>query len=199
MMPFFAMPYQILFHDTMAYGSQHHTVNIKLQNIARETILFASRVDGQAVWQEQLKDIVMLTREVYSLNLAPVDLGQKVAVLLTYEDPTHSTVRLCFRIVRFDGQPVACGYQTMILMDRETQALVGPPPMLAQYLDAARENSLVERLTEPSFGERAKGGGRWLKDIFPPAVRSLGAHVANAERAQATPKIIDESFREFDL
>lgn len=199
MMPFFAMPYQILFHDTMAYGSQHHTVNVKLQNIARETILFASRVDGREVWQEQLKDIVMLTREVYSLNLAQVDLGQKVAVLMTYEDPTHSTVRLCFRIVRFDGQPVACGYQTMILMDRETQALVGPPPMLAQYLDAARENSLVERLTEPCFGERARGGGRWLKDIFTPEVRSLGAHVANAERARSAPRIIDESFREFDF
>jgi len=199
MMPFFALPYQILFHDTMAYGSQHHTVNVKLQNIARETVLFASRVDGREVWQEQLKDIVMLTREVYSLNLAQVDLGQKVAVLMTYEDPTHSTVRLCFRIVRCDGQPVACGYQTMILMDRETQALVGPPPMLAQYLDAARENSLVERLTEPCFAERARGGGRWLKDIFSPEVRALGAHVANAERAQATPKIIDESFREFDF
>ena len=199
MMPFFALPYQILFHDTMAYGSQHHTVNIKLQNIARETILFASRIDRREVWQEQLKDIVMLTREVYSLNLAPVDLGHKVAVLLTYEDPTHSTVRLCFRILRFDGQPVACGYQTMILMDRATRALVGAPPMLAQYLDAARENSLLERLTDPPFSERARSGGRWLKDIFPPEVRSLGAHVAGAGRGQAAPRIIDESFREFDF
>lgn len=198
-MPFFAMSYQVLFHDTMAYGSQHHTVNIKLQNIARETILFASRVDGREVWQEQLKDIVMLTREAYSLNLAPVDLGQKVAVLLTYEDPTHSTVRLCFRIVRFDGQPVSCGYQTMILMDRETQALVGAPPMLAQYLDASRENSLLERLTDPPFAERSRGGGKWLKDIFPPEVRALGAHVASAPRDQAVPKIIDESLREFDF
>src|SRR5436305_14248702 len=101
MMPFFAMPYQILFHDTMAYGSQHHTVNIKLQNIARETILFASRVDGRAVWQEQLKDIVMLTREVFSLNLAPIDLGQQVAVLLPYADPTARTVRLCLGLLAF--------------------------------------------------------------------------------------------------
>ena len=198
-MPFFAMSYQVLFHDTMAYGSQHHTVNIKLQNIARETILFASRVDGREVWPEQLKDIVMLTREVYSLNLAPVDLGQKVAVLMTYEDPSRSTVRLCFRIVRFDGQPVACGYQTMILMDRETEALVAAPPMLAQYLDAARENSLLEPLTAPPFSERARSGGKWLKDIFSPEVRALGAHVAGAERDRATPKIIDESLQEFDF
>ena len=198
-MPYFAMPYQILFHDTMAYGSQHHTVNIKLQNVARETVLFASRVDGREVWQEQLKDIVMLTREVYSLNLAPVELGQRLAVLMTYEDPTHSTVRLCFRLVRFDGQPVACGYQTMILMDRETQALVGPPPMLAQYLDASRENTLLERLTEPSFSERARDGGRWLKDIFTPEVKALGAHVATAAGARARPRILDESLREHDF
>ena len=198
-MAFFAMPYQILFHDTMAYGSHHHMVNIKLQNIARETILFASRVDGRTVWQEQLKDIVMLTREAYSLNLAPVDLGQTVAVLLTYEDPTHSTVRLCFRIVRFDGKPVACGYQTMILVDRVTQALVGPPPMLAQYLEAGREDSLLERLVDPSFGERAHAGGRWLKDIFSDEVRAVGERVATAERERATPKIIDGSLREFDF
>jgi acyl-CoA thioesterase FadM len=198
-MPFFAMPYQVLFHDTMAYGSHHHMVNLKIQNIARETILFASRVDGRAVWQEQLRDILMLTREAYSLNLAPVDLGQRLAVLLTYEDPTHSTVRLCFRLVRGDGQPVACGYQTMVLTHRETQALVGPPPMLAQYLDAERENSLLEQLKDPPFSARAQAGGRYLKDIFPTAVRALGAHVANQERAQAIPKIIDESLREYEL
>jgi acyl-CoA thioesterase FadM len=197
-MPYFAMPYQVLFHDTMAYGSQHHMVNLKLQNIARETILFASRVDGRTVWQEQLRDVVMLTREAYSLNLAPVDLGQKVAVLLTYEDPTHSTVRLCFRLVRADGQPVACGYQTMVLTDRQTQALIGPPPMLAQYLDAGRENSLLEPLKDPPFGARVHECGRYLKDIFPATVRALGAHVANQERAQATPKIFDESLRELE-
>ena len=28
------MQYQVLFHDTMAYGTHHHTVNVKFQNIA---------------------------------------------------------------------------------------------------------------------------------------------------------------------
>ena len=198
-MAFFAMPYQVLFHDTMAYGSQHHLVNIKLQNIARETVLFASRVDGQTVWQEQLKDIVMLTREVYSLNLGSVELGQRVAVLMTYEDPTRSTVRLCFRIVRFDGKPVACGYQTMVLLDRVTQQLVGPPPMLAQYLDAEREDSLLEPLVEPSFGERVHAGARWLKDIFSEEVHAVAHLVANGDDLRASPRIIDGSLREYTL
>jgi acyl-CoA thioesterase FadM len=198
-MAFFTMPYQILFHDTMAYGSQHHMVNLKLQNIARETILFASRVGGRSVWQEQLKNIVMLTREAYSLNLAPVDLGQRLAVLMTYEEATHSTVRLCFRLVRFDGKPVACGFQTMVLMDRETQELVGAPPMLAQYLDAERDDSLLERLSGPSFGARAQQGGRWLRDIFSDRVQAVGEHVANAQGARAVPRILDESLREYEF
>jgi acyl-CoA thioesterase FadM len=198
-MAFFAMPYQVLFHDTMAYGSQHHMVNIKLQNIARETVLFASRVDGRTVWQEQLKDIVMLTREAYSLNLAPVELGQRVAVLMTYEDPTRSTVRLCFRIVRFDGKPVACGYQTMILLHRVTQQLVPPPPMLAQYLDPEREDSLLEPLVDPSFAERAHGGSRWLKDIFSEQVVAVGEQVANGDGMAPSGRIIDGALREFSL
>lgn len=198
-MAFFAMPYQVLFHDTMAYGSQHHMVNIKLQNIARETVLFASRVDGETVWQEQLKDIVILTREAYSLNLSPVELGQRVTVLMTYEEPTRSTIRLCFRLVRFDGKPVACGYQTMILIDRVTGQLVEPPPMLAQYLDAARDDSLVEPLTNPSFAERAHGGGRWLKDIFSDEVVALGRHVCNGDGLTVAPRIIDAALREFAL
>jgi len=62
-MSFFAMQYQVLFHDTMAYGSQHYLVNLKFQNIARETILFESQVEGGHNWTDQLKDIVMFTRK----------------------------------------------------------------------------------------------------------------------------------------
>ena len=91
-MPYFAVQYQILFHDTMAYGSHHYMANFKFQNIARETLLFESKVDGKIGWDEQLKDIVMLTREAYSLNLAPVGLGERVAILLTYEEPTRPPV-----------------------------------------------------------------------------------------------------------
>src|SRR4029453_7930603 len=116
LMSYFAMQYQVLFHDTMAYGTHHHMVNLKLQNIARETILFESKSRGEGDWAEQLKDIVMLTREAYSLNLGAVGLGGKVGILLTYEEPTRSTVRLCFRVVDAHGQPVSCGFQTMVLM-----------------------------------------------------------------------------------
>jgi acyl-CoA thioesterase FadM len=197
-MSFFAMQYQILFHDTMAYGTHHYMVNLKFQNVARETILFESRIQGQD-WTDQLGDIVMLTREAYSLNLAPVGLGGKVAILLTYEEPSRSTVRLCFRVMNAQGQPVACGFQTMILLHKDTNELVPAPPLLTQYLDARNERNLLEKLTNPSFAERAKAGGREIKQIFSEAVQSVGVKVAGASRQSAYPRIIDEALNEFAL
>lgn len=198
-MAFFAMTSQVLFHDTMAYGSSHHMTNIKFQNLARETLLFEGTVNGQIVWREQLKDIILLTREVFSLNLAPVALGDKVGILLSFEEATRSSVHLCFRTVRSDGQPVACGYQTMICMHKDTYGLLPAPPLVAQFGNADAECSLVEKLANPSFSERAKSGSRGVKEIFTEDVCALGKSVATAPLNRAYPKIIDDSGREYPL
>src|SRR6266478_6654774 len=176
-MPFFGMQYQILFHDTMAYGSNHHISNFKFQNVARETILFETKVDGERSWREQLKDVLVLTREAYSLNLGPVGLGEKVAILMTYEDPTLCAVRLCFRVIDQRGEPVSCGYQTMIVINKDTHEMVPAPPLLSQYVSAQSECSLLEGLSNPSFAERARTGSREIKHIFPESIRRLGESI----------------------
>ena len=196
-MPFFAVQYQVLFHDTMAYGYHHHMTNFKFQNVARETILFESLVDGKDGWDEQTKDIVMLTREAYSMNLGAVALGKKVGVLLSYEEPSRSTVRLCFRVVDSEGQPVSCGYQTMILLHKDTHELVPAPRFLAQYLDVESDRSLIEKLTNPSFADRSRSGTKAVRDIFTDRIRCLGKTIANAPRQTAYPKIIDEELNEY--
>jgi len=198
-MPFFALQYQIFFHDTMAYGSQHHMTNFKFQNVARETILFETSANGVRCFDEQAKDIVMLTREAYSLNLAPVWLGQKVGILLSYEDPTRSTVRLCFRVMDQTGQPVCCGYQTLIMMHKDTHHLVPAPAFLAGFLDAGAERNLIEPLSNPGFAETAHAGGAGVGRIFTESIRRLGKAVANAPLKSAYPKIVDEDLREYEL
>lgn len=196
-MPYFGMQYQVLFHDTMAYGSHHHMVNFKFQNVARETLLFETRVEGQPGWQEQLKDVLVLTRDAYSLNLGPVPLGGKVGILLTYEDPTLCTVRLCFRVIDERGEPVSCGYQTMILLHKDTHEMVPAPPLLTHFLGAKSEINLLERLRSPSFAERLMLGSRELRNIFPESIRRLGVSIATAPRQMAYPKIVDETLNEF--
>jgi acyl-CoA thioesterase FadM len=196
-MPYFAMQYQILFHDTMAYGSHHHMANFKFQNTIRETLLFEGNTEGQPGWREQLKDILVLTREAYSLNLAPAGLGDKVAILLTYEDPSLCTVRLCFRVMDQHGEPISCGYQSMILLHKDTHEMVPAPPLLTNFLNTKSQISLLEELKNPSFAERAMAGSREVKNLFPEHVRQLGAHIATADRATAYPKVIDKSLHEF--
>jgi acyl-CoA thioesterase FadM len=196
-MALFTMQYRILFHDTMAYGSHHHMTNLKLQNMARETLLFESRTDGREDWRQQLADIVLLTREAYSFNISPVNLGEKVAVLTSYEDPSRSTVRLCFRVIRADGKPVSCGYQTMVLIHKDSHELAPAPPMLAQYLDPDNAYSLLEQLVDPSFASRLHNGG--LKQIMSAEVCALGARVAAANLGEGRPRIIAANGREFEI
>lgn len=197
-MPFFAIQYRVLFHDTMAYGSHHYMTNFKFQNMARETVLFESTVNGTNGWAAQLQDVVMLTREAYCTSLSPVKVGEKVAILMTYEEPSRSTVRLCFRIVQQCGQPVSCGYQTMLVMDKDSHELVPAPTVLTQYLDASSPHSLLEKLTNPSFADRARSS-RGVKDIFSPEICALGKTVANTPLQKAYPKIVDEALNEYSL
>jgi acyl-CoA thioesterase FadM len=198
-MAFFSMQYRILFHDTMAYGSNHHMTNLKLQNLARETLLFESHTADREDWRQQLAEIVIVTREAYSFNLSPVGLGEKVAILLTYEDPSRSTVRLCFRVVRSDGQPISCGYQTMVLVHKDTLETVPAPPMLTQYLDPSKPFSLLETLVEPSFAGRLHNGSRGVKQIMSPEICSLAAQVARTGLRNAHPKIIALDGQEFEI
>ena len=131
--------------------------------------------------------------------MAPVALGDKVGILLSFEEQTRSSVRLCFRSIRSDGQPVACGYQTMICMHKDTYELVPAPPVLAQYADARTEYSLLETLINPSFAERARNGSRGVKEIFTEKMCALGKSVANSPLERAYPKIIDENGKEFAI
>ena len=196
-MAYFTTQYQVLFHDTMAYGSHHHMTNVKFQNIARETLFFESKVDGTVGWYEQMKDILVLTREAYSFNMAPVGLGEKVGILLSYEAPTRSTVRLCFRVMNQRGERISCGYQSLIMLDKDTHHLVPAPTLLTQYLDPARGYSLVETVANPSFVEQVHAGSKAVKDLFPAEVCALGRHIASAPAPEAYPKIMDTSFMEY--
>jgi len=196
--PFFALTYRVLFHDTMAYGSHHHAVNFKFQNLARESMLFAEDPPGNPAWKEQLRDLILLTRDAYSLNFAPVMLGEKVVILMSYEEPTRSTVRLCFRVIREDGQPVSCGFQTMICMNKDTQELVHAPPMVTRFLDPMAPSTLLEPLTDPSFRQSLLSGGAVAKVVFPEAVCRLGKYLAGLPERETHPRIIDLDLREYE-
>lgn len=197
-MPYFALPYQILFHDTMAYGSHHFLTNFKFQCVAREVFFFEKVIGENEEVQKEFNEILVLTQEGYARNLFPVGLAEKVAILLTYEEVTRSTLRICFRVVRYDGKPVSCGYQTLIWLSKKTQQLVPFPPLTFQTLNQYKE-LVKEKLENPSFSERTVAGGTAIKQIFSEEVCALGKLVASAPPEKSYPRLIDEKGQEVHL
>src|SRR5680860_1123278 len=110
--------------------------------------------------------------------MGPVVLGEKVGVLMIFEAPTRSTVRLCFRVVREDGLPVSCGYQTMVFMNKDTFELEPAPTLVAQYLDTKNEYCVLEKLQNPSFADILKEGGSVASKIFTDQMIDLGQYIA---------------------
>jgi len=172
--PYFATSFRVLFHDTMAYGTHHFLTNFKFQCAAREEFLFGEVIKDDPQSKAALDEIVLVTQQAYSRNLAPVAVGETVGILLSYEEPTASSLRFCFRVVARDGKPVSCGFQTMVCLSRRTQAPVSPPSALLKY-----NSVLLERLEKPSFSERVLAGQ--LRDVFDPETVALGKGVAVRE------------------
>ncbi len=186
-MSYIAVSYQILFEDTMAYGSHHYLTNFRFQCIAREHFFFNGLFS-----QETFKDVVILTQQGYSRNMAPVFLGERVAIFLTFDEPTRSTTRLCFRVVRYDGVPVCCGYQMLVFTDRITGELIPVPTVLVNYV--MQNLGLIERVANPAFAERVVKGGKELKNIFTPEICELGQLIAtDTQRHGLGVEIVDSS------
>jgi len=180
----------------MAYGSHHFLTNFKFQCVAREHLFFRD-VIGSEEGKQAHDEHFALTHEGYTRNFAPVEVGGRVAVLVSLERMTRSSVRMCFRVIREDGAPVCAGFQTMVCVSRETGASVPPPEHIRSVYPELRE-----QLSEPDFAERIVAGRS--SEIFAPelvelAVDALARPDFPAEGelvgagARAEPLVVDGS------
>ena len=187
-MSYYAVPYRVLFDDTMAYGSHHYLTNFKFQCIAREYLLFSKEngVHEKRSLREDFDNILLLTQEGYSRNLAPVKVGQTVAILMTYEDLGRSSVRLCFRVVRDDGAPVSCSYQTIVCSSLDGELIPFPESFTKQFLRTELKDSLAH-----SFSDYAHKGA--VKKIFPKETCQIGKQIANLSNNQFYPRFIEDN------
>ncbi|MCF7965764.1 MAG: SDR family NAD(P)-dependent oxidoreductase [Methylobacter tundripaludum] len=193
-MSFFTIPYQIHFEDTMAYGSHHYLTNFRFQCAAREAFYFGPGLDGKNRWRDDLANLVMLTYEGYSRNLAPVRLGDKLALLLTYGEVTRSSLQLCVRAVKEDGTPVTVGFQRILCVEKDTKEFLVVPESLSQYYGI-----IDEPLTGAGFAAAALEGGSALKKLFTDEVCALGKRVtAGKNHGAAFINLSGETLFDFD-
>jgi acyl transferase domain-containing protein/NAD(P)-dependent dehydrogenase (short-subunit alcohol dehydrogenase family)/acyl-CoA thioesterase FadM len=165
----FAVPYQIQFSDTMAYGSHHFLTNFRFQCFAREKLLFgpAFSDEGSGPYRQALDRILLLTLEGYTRNFAPALLGERLWILTSFSDRGLTSLRFCFRVLTESGQPVTAGYQTVVCADKATQAVIPFPDALSSLIsqsDGAIEQDFVPKLMA--------GGSSLQSDLFPEGLRS---------------------------
>src|SRR6266849_4737514 len=179
---FYALPYRVLFHDTMAYGTQHFLTNFKFQCEAREHFLFWRLDLCSTEERRKFDDIIFLTLNAFSRNMNSVPVGGKVAILLSLEDLAPSSARFCFRVVGEQGQPVACGFQTVAMLSSKTQQLVAFPELTQGQL------AVRERLHRPDFQTRVLAGD--TTSLFSEHVLQTGMRIAQLPQMSAIPELV---------
>ncbi len=187
-MGFFAVPYDIHFDDTMAYGSHHFLTNFKFQCAGREHLLFSPAVFDVPEFRHDFDQLLLLTYEGYSRNLAPASLGDRLVVLTTLEERGEVSIRFCFRTLKSDGTPVACGYQTVLCADRVHGALRPFPESFLRCFESLSD--IVEAPSPRSFRDRAQQGGSAIKELFPEAIQALARTLLADPAALGTARVV---------
>lgn len=184
-MNFFALPYIITFDDSMAYGTHHYLTNFKFQCAARETLLFGKIIPDQKDWRDEISGILMLTQEGYSRNISAVPVGEKVVIYMSFEEPGISSVRLCFRVVSGEGEPVACGFQFIVCADTSGKGLVDLPAAFTQF-----SYRLEEEAKDPCFKDRALNGGKSINALFPRRLVDSAKSLCSESDRNAYPQLV---------
>jgi hypothetical protein len=87
-----------------------------------------------------------------------------------------STLRLDYRIVRGDGEPVACAFMVVACTNKSTGNAASVPQWLVDF--CAMRGGFDERLASRSFVERALVLPGASQSLFPADIRELGSRVA---------------------
>jgi 3-oxoacyl-(acyl-carrier-protein) synthase/NAD(P)-dependent dehydrogenase (short-subunit alcohol dehydrogenase family)/acyl-CoA thioesterase FadM len=188
-MGFFAVPYDIHFDDTMAYGSHHFLTNFKFQCAGREHLLFGPHFFEVPELRRDFDQVLLLTYEGYSRNLAPAVLGDRLVVLTTLEEWGEVSLRFCFRTLKSDGTPVACGYQTVLCADRAHGALCPFPASFRRCYEAMA--NIDEPSASQSFKDRVLRGGSAIHELFPEALRQLARALLADPASLGTSRVVD--------
>ncbi|RJS15822.1 polyketide synthase [Corallococcus sp. H22C18031201] len=190
-MGYFAVPYDIHFDDTMAYGSHHFLTNFKFQCAGREHLLFSPHFFEVPEFRRDFDQVLLLTYEGYSRNLAPANLGDSLVVLTTFEELGEVSVRFCFRTLKKDGTPVACGYQTVLCADRGTGHLRAFPASFRPCFESLR--AMFEPESEDSFRDRVLRGGASTHGLFPDSLRALARELLAGPTPLGSARIVEEA------
>lgn len=175
-MQFFPAPCEVVEADVAGFGPHLYLTGIRLLVSVWDRLVAEAR-EAARDGLDNGELPAWVVREHAVRSLASVSLRERLGVLLSLERvDDRETLRLDFRIVRSDGEPVACAFLVVACTSKSTGGAESLPQWLIDY--CAARGGFDERLASRSFVERALVLPGAADSLFPTDVRAFGARVA---------------------
>ena len=189
-MQFFSAPWEVVEGDVAGCGPRLFLTGTRPLTGVWEKLVAGARTSVP----EEAETVSWVVLEHGLRALAPVSLRERLGCLLSlHELADSSTLQLFYRLVRANGEPVACAFVVLGCATKASGATAPLPVALRDFI--ANHGGFREQQGASSFIERALVQPDAADSLFPDDVRAMGAQaalqgVASLRRTPATPLFI---------
>lgn len=185
-MHFYSAPWEVVESDVAGCGPRLFLTGTKLLSGVWDRLVSEAR-QGAFTGVEQLDLVTWLVLEHGIRVLAPVSLRERLICLLSLDELADSSrFRLYCRVMRSNGEPVACGFMAVSCAQKANGASAALPQPVLDLLES--RGGFRERDNSPSFVERALVLPSVEESLFPEDVRALAIGVAMQSAAAVTQR-----------
>jgi acyl transferase domain-containing protein len=142
---------------------------------------------GASGGAEQLDSVTWVALEQGMKVLAPVSLRERLICLLSLDELADSSrLRLYYRVMRSNGEPVACAFMAIACAQKATGGSAALPQSVLELFES--RGGFRERERSPSFVERALVLPDAEESLFPDDIRALAIGVAMQSAVAVTQR-----------
>jgi len=189
---FFSAPWEVVEGDVAGCGPRLFLTGTRPLTGVWEKLVAGAR--SSAPEGTELGNVSWVVLEHGLRALAPVSLRERLGCLLSlHELADSSTLQVFYRVVRANGEPVACAFMVLGCATKASGATAPLPDALRDFIGS--HDGFREQYSASTFIERALVLPDAAESLFPDHVRALGAQAAqqcavSLRRTPATPLFI---------
>lgn len=185
-MHFYSAPWEVVEGDVAGCGPRLFLTGTKLLSGVWDRLVTEAR-QGAFTAVDQLDSVTWIVLEQGIRVLAPVALRERLVCLLSLDELADSSrLRLYFRVMRSNGEPVACAFMAVACAQKVSGGSAALPQPVLELLES--RGGFRERERSPSFVERALVLPGAEESLFPDDVRALAIGIAMQSAVSVTQR-----------
>ena len=183
---FYSAPWEVVEGDVVGCGPRLFLTGTKLLSAVWDRLVTEAR-QGAFTAVEQLDSVSWIVLEQGIKVLAPVALRERLICLLSLDELADSSrLRLYYRVMRSNGEPVACAFMAVACAQKVSGGSAALPQPVLDLLES--RGGFREREHSPSFVERALVLSGAEQSLFPDDVRALAIGIAMQSAVAVTQR-----------